>query len=277
MFSKKMVLIVGVIVLIAVNIIVLSVNSRRYATFGLERVAITFISPFQELVTRTIRFTKDIWYHYFALVTIAKENNSLISQLNQASEKNNLWQETELANSRLRNLLDFQKNITELAVAAEVIGKDPSAWFKTVIIDKGQDDGLTKGLPVVMPQGIVGQVVEVANHYSKVMLILDRNSAVDALVQRTRARGVVKGESTDQIRLDYVLRKKDVQVGDIVVSSGLDGIYPKGLRIGLVSEVIEHEADIFHEVFITPYVDFEKLEEVLVVMDVQKHNIESRK
>jgi len=194
-----MVLIVGVIVLIAVNIIFLSVNSRRYATFGLERVAISFISPFQELVTRSIRFTKDIWYHYFALVTIAKENNFLIRQLNQASEKNNLWQETELANSRLRNLLDFQKNITELVVAAEVIGKDPSAWFKTVIIDKGQADGLTKGLPVVMPQGIVGQVVEVANRYSKVMLILDRNSAVDALVQRTRARGVLKGESTDQI------------------------------------------------------------------------------
>jgi rod shape-determining protein MreC len=277
MFSKKMVLIVGVIVLIAVNIVVLSVNSRRYTSFGLERVAISFISPFQELVTRTIRFTQDVWYHYFALVTIAKENNVLISQLNQASEKSNLWQETELANTRLRNLLDFQKNITQLAVAAEVIAKDPSAWFKTVIIDKGQADGLTKGLPVVMPQGIVGQVIEVANHYSKVMLILDRNSAVDGLVQRTRARGVLKGESTDQLHLAYVLRKKDVQIGDIVVSSGLDGIYPKGLRIGLVSEVIEHEADIFHEVTISPFVDFEQLEEVLVVLDVQKHDYVSRK
>lgn len=276
MFSKKMVIIVGVILLIAVNIIVLSVNSRSYSTFGLERVAISFIAPFQELVTRTIRFTQDIWYHYFALVTVAKKNDILRSQLNRASEKNNLWQETDLANVRLRNLLNFQKSITELAVAAEVIGKDPSAWFKTVIIDKGRADGLTKGLPVVMPQGIAGQVIEVANHYSKVMLIVDRNSAVDALVQRTRARGVVKGESTNQLRLAYVLRKKDVQVGDIVVSSGLDGIYPKGLRIGMVSEVIEHEADIFHEVFITPFVDFEKLEEVLVVLDIEKHKLVSR-
>ena len=276
MFSKKMVIIVGVILLIAVNIIVLSVNSRSYSTFGLERVAISFIAPFQELVTRTIRFTQDIWYHYFALVTVAKKNDILRSQLNRASEKNNLWQETDLANVRLRNLLNFQKSITELAVAAEVIGKDPSAWFKTVIIDKGRADGLTKGLPVVMPQGIAGQVIEVANHYSKVMLIIDRNSAVDALVQRTRARGVVKGESTNQLRLAYVLRKKDVQVGDIVVSSGLDGIYPKGLRIGMVSEVIEHEADIFHEVFITPFVDFEKLEEVLVVLDIEKHKLVSR-
>ena len=89
-----MVLIVGVIVLIAVNIVVLSVNSRRYTTFGLERVAISFIAPFQELVTRTIGFTKDIWYHYFALVTIASEYNVLRNQLNQASEKSNLCQET---------------------------------------------------------------------------------------------------------------------------------------------------------------------------------------
>ena len=277
MYSKKMVLIVGVIVLIAVNIIVLSINSRRYTTFGLERVAISFISPFQELVTRTIGFTKDIWHHYFALVTVARENDVLISRLNQATEKNNMLQETELANDRLRNLLDFQKSITELVVAAEVIGKDPSAWFKTVIIDKGKADGLTKGLPVVMPQGIVGQVIEVANHYAKVMLIIDRNSAVDALVQRTRARGVVKGESTEQLRLAYVLRKKDVQIGDIVVSSGLDGIYPKGLRIGLVAEAIKHEADIFHEVSITPFVNFEKLEEVLVVLDVRKPDFVSRK
>ena len=277
MFSRKMVLIIGVIVLIAVNIIVLSVNSRRYTSFGLERVAISFVSPFQELVTRTIRFAKEIWQHYFALVTVARQNQILKVELNQAAANNNQWHETELANVRLRNLLDFQKNIAKRIVAAEVIGKDPSAWFKTVIIDKGKADGLTKGLPVVMPQGIAGQVIETANHYSKVMLIIDRNSAVDALVQRTRARGIIKGESTDQCRLEYVLRKKDVRIGDVIVSSGSDGIYPKGLRIGRVSEVIEHDADIFHEVFITPFVDFEKLEEVLVVIDGQKHDFISRK
>jgi len=271
-----MVLIVGVIVLIAVNIIVLSVNSRRYTTFGLERIAISFISPFQELVTRTMRFTRDIWYQYFYLVTLTRQNQILRTHLNQALEANNQLRETELANTRLRNLLDFEKTITGMVVAAEVIGRDPSAWFKTVIIDKGKADGLTKGLPVVMPQGIAGQVIEVSNHYSKVMLIIDRNSAVDALVQRTRARGVIKGESTDRCRLDFVLRKNDVRVGDTVVSSGLDGVYPKGLRIGFVAEVIEHDADIFHEVIVTPFVDFEKLEEVLVVLQIQKHDMASR-
>jgi rod shape-determining protein MreC len=234
------------------------------------------IAPFQELVTRSLRFTRDIWQHYFYLVTIARVNQVLLQELGQAVEDQNQWHETELANVRLRDLIDFQRNISERVVAAEVIGKDPSAWFNTVIIDKGEADGLTRGLPVVIAQGIVGQVIEVSTHYSKVMLIVDSNSAVDSLVQRTRARGVIKGESTVQCRLDYVLRKNDVRIGDTIVSSGLDGVYPKGLRIGLVSQVIEHDADIFHEVIITPFVDFEKLEEVLVILEVQKHDWANR-
>ena len=277
MFSRKMVLIVGFIVLIAVNIIGLSVTSRRSTAFGLERIAISAIAPFQELVTRSLRFTRDIWRQYFYLVTVAKENHVLLQQLNQAVQNKNQWHETELANVRLRDLIDFQRNISERVVAAEVIGKDPSAWFKTVIIDKGEIDGLSKGLPVVIAQGIAGQIIEVSNRYSKVMLILDSNSAVDSLVQRTRARGVIKGESTDQCRLDYVLRKNDVRMGDTIVSSGLDGVYPKGLRIGYVSQIIEHDADIFHEVIVTPFVDFEKLEEVLVILEVQKHDWASRR
>ena len=276
MFSRKMVLIVGFIVLIAVNIIGLSVTSRRSTSFGIERIALSAIAPFQELVTRSLRFTRDIWQHYFYLVTIARVNQVLLQELGQAVEDQNQWHETELANVRLRDLIDFQRNISERVVAAEVIGKDPSAWFNTVIIDKGEADGLTRGLPVVIAQGIVGQVIEVSTHYSKVMLIVDSNSAVDSLVQRTRARGVIKGESTVQCRLDYVLRKNDVRIGDTIVSSGLDGVYPKGLRIGLVSQVIEHDADIFHEVIITPFVDFEKLEEVLVILEVQKHDWANR-
>lgn len=271
-----MVLIVGVIVLIAVNIIVISINSRRYTTFGFERIAISFVAPFQELVTRSIDFIQGIWQHYFNLVTVSKENYELRKRLNQAMEENNKWRELELANNRLRDLLNFQKRITKRVVAAEVIGKDPSAWFKTVIIDKGKADGLNKGLPVVMPEGIAGQVIEVSNHYSKVMLIIDRNSAVDALVQRSRARGVIKGESADRCRLNYVLRKHDVRVGDTVVSSGLDDVYPKGLRIGRISDVVKRNSEIFQEVTITPFVDFEKLEEVLVVLDLQKHDLVSQ-
>jgi rod shape-determining protein MreC len=98
------------------------------------------------------------------------------------------------------------------------------------------------------------------------MLIIDRNSAVDALVQRSRARGIIKGASADQCRFEFVLRKNDVQVGDTVVASGFDSVYPKGLRIGYVSDLSERSADIFYEITVTPFVDFEKLEEVLVIL-----------
>ncbi len=277
MFSKKMALIFGVIVLITVNIIFLSVTSRRSATYGLGRLAVSFVGPFQELLTRSIRFTRDVWRHYFFLVNVSYENVELTRAYHQAVEKNHHLNEIELANQRLRNLLNFQQQTTFEVLAAEVIGKDPSAWFKTVMIDKGKADGLRNGLPVVISQGIVGQITEASTHYSQVMLIIDRNSAVDALAQRTRARGIIKGESEDQCRLDYVLRKHDVKAGDTIISSGLDGVYPKGLLIGQVSDVIRRNADIFQEVTVRPFVDFEKLEEVLVILNPQMAELASRR
>ena len=269
MFSKKMVLIVGVIILITVNVILLSFSSKSQSTFGLGRVGLSLVSPFQELVTRSIRFARNIWEHYFSLVSVAHENENLKKSLNQFVAKSNQWHEIDLANARLRNLLNFQKAPTNKVVAAEVIGKDPSGWFKTIIIDKGKSDGLKKGLSVVLPAGIVGQVIETTSHYSKVMLVIDRNSAVDALVQRSRARGIIKGESADQCRFEFVLRKHDVQIGDTVIASGLDGVYPKGLRIGRVADISQRNADIFYEIAVAPFVDYEKLEEVLVIIPPQ--------
>jgi rod shape-determining protein MreC len=266
MFSKKMVLIVGGIVLITVNGILLSITSKSQSTIGFGRPALSFVAPFQEFVTRSVRFTRGVWEHYFYLVSVARKNDTLKKMLNESIQKNNQWREIELANERLRNLLNFQKAPTNRVVAAEVIGKDPSGWFKTLIIDKGKAEGLRKGLPVVLPQGIVGQVIEVSSHYSKVMLIIDRNSAVDALVQRSRARGIIKGASADQCRFEFVLRKHDVQLGDTVIASGLDGVYPKGLRIGRISDLSERKSDIFYDITVEPFVDYETLEEVLVIL-----------
>jgi len=272
MLSKKMVMIIGVIVLIVVNIIVLSVSNRRYLSYyGPGRIAISLIAPFQEAVSRSIRFVRDIWGHYFFLVKVAQENDNYKRALSHAVEINNLYKELKLSNIRLRSLLNFRKTITDRVIAAEVIGKDPSPWFKSIMIDKGKDDGVKKGVAVVMPEGIAGHVTEVSTHYSKVLLIIDHNSAVDALVQRTRARGIIKGESADRCLFKYVLRKNDVAVGDTVVSSGLGGVFPKGLPVGHVSGVIKPNSGIFQEVSVTPYVDFEKLEEVLVVLNHKKH------
>lgn len=205
---------------------------------------------------------------YFDLVSVSRENQVLRELLDRAVQRNHDLLEVELSNQRLRDLLNFRKNIPGRFIAAEVVSRDPSAWFQTVIIDKGRGEGITKGLPVVVSKGIVGQITDVSAHRSKVLLVIDRNSAVDALVQRTRARGIIEGKSTRQCVLKYVLRKDDVKVGDVVISSGLDGVYPKGLQIGHVSSVVKRSSGIFQEVMVTPTVDFEKLEEVLVAQDV---------
>jgi len=276
MFSKKMLLIVGAIVLIVVNITILYISGSRYRSFGFGRVAVFFVAPLQEAVTDSIRFAKGIWNHYFYLVSAAQENDNLKKKLSQAVAKNSQYNEVKLSNQRLRNLLNFKETTTSKILAAEVISVDPSSWFKAVIINKGSLDGVERGLPVVIRQGIAGQVVDVSSRYSKIMLIIDRNSSVDAMVQRTRARGIIKGEGTGQCLFKYVLRKDDVRVGDKIVASGLDGVFPKGLPVGDVKEVVRRNSGVFQEVRVVPYIDFEKLEEVLVILNPPKYEFVSK-
>ncbi len=267
MFSKKTLIVVAVAILIVVNVLVLSISgNRRFSLTGPGGVMISIFGPFQEIASRSIWLIKDIWRHYFYLVSLARSYGALEKDLGEAQERNTRFTEIERANTRLRDLLDFQKQRPNQYLPAEIIGKDPSPWFKSVVIDKGSAEGVRKGLPVVISKGIVGMVTETWFHYSKVLLIIDQNSAVDALVQQSRARGMVRGKSADRCRLDYVLRKHEIAVGDTVISSGLDGVFPKGLRIGEVSEVIPADSGIFQEVIITPFVDFHRMEEVLVVI-----------
>ena len=271
-------IIVGVLVLIGVNITILFITSRHRSSFyGLNQFAVPLVAPFQKAITHTIHFAKDVWTHYFFLVSVENENDHLKKKLRNAIESNRALNEIALSNSRLRNLLKFQKTAISKTLAAEVIGKDPSPWYQTIIIDKGSAEGVKKWQPVVIPESIVGHVMDVSTHYAKVLLIVDRNSAVDARVQRTRARGIIKGETKGRFFFNFVLRKDDIKVGDQVVSSGFDGVFPKGLPIGSVSAIIRRNSGIFQEVYVSPYVDFEKLEEVMVLLNTKRDDFASKK
>jgi rod shape-determining protein MreC len=263
-----MILVAVVIVLVAVNIILLTITGKHtQAPSGLGRGALVIVSPFQKQLTVFIQSIKNIWNQYFFLVHTAKENQRLKKDLGQSLQRLNRLSETELANDRLRHMLGFEENIPRPMTAAQVVGKDPSPWSKTIIVDKGTRQGIRQGAPVVIPEGIVGVVVEASGRYAKVLLLIDPNSAVDALVQKTRARGIVKGGGADYCVFDYVLRKHEISVGDTVVSSGLDGVFPKGLRVGRISEIVRLNAGIFQNVTVTPYVDFEILEEVFIISE----------
>jgi rod shape-determining protein MreC len=267
MFSRKHLVIGGVFAFAVINIIALFISARYVSSSSASRhMGMGLVSPLQKAVTVSIHSLRSMWTHYFFLVSTEKENVSLKKMLAKTIYDENQCKETELSNDRFRKLLDF-KNASRLhSISAEVIGKDPSQWYKTLVIDKGISDGITKGLSVVVPEGVVGQVIDASDHYAKVLLIIDSNSAVDALVQQTRAHGIIKGDSEGRCLLNYVSRKERVNIGDAVVSSGLDGVFAKGLLLGKVTDIIRNNSGIFQDIEVSPFVDFDKIEEVLVVL-----------
>lgn len=274
MFSRNIVVLLVILALIVINILALSISSLRHeAALDSGQMGMTIISPFQKMVISATQSIRDVWRQYFWIISTIQENESLKTRLNQAINDLNRRKELELSNIRFRKLLDFKTQLPYRTVACEVIGKDPSPWFKTLIVDKGQINGIQKGLGVMAPEGVVGQVIDVTDNFSKILLIIDPNSAVDALVQETRSRGIVKGDSLGMCQFRYVSRKDDISVNDSVISSGLDGVFLKGFPIGRVREVVRNHSGIFQDIVITPHVDFEKLEEVLVVLDRPEHDL----
>lgn len=266
MFSKKTVTIALLVVLITLSVMVLALSSRRpTGRRAPGRITIALVSPFQKSILRANNFLRDIWNAYFFKVNLVEELTGLRNELLTARSALYHNHELDLENRRLSRLLSLAVEMRRPWQAAHVIGKDPSPWFHSVIIDKGQADGVAVGLPVISPEGIVGLVVQASSRSAKVMLITDPNSAVDAMVQANRARGIIKGGLSGLCDLQYMLHKYEVNVGDTIVSSGMDGVFPKGLPVGKVSGISMQESGIFQSIAVTPFVDFNRLEEVLVV------------
>jgi rod shape-determining protein MreC len=201
------------------------------------------------------------------LVGVREECDQLKRMLSNAEMERSLYLESELACKRLGKLLEVKSKVPHRLLLAQVAGLDPSGWSKTIIINKGTKDGVAKGMAVIAPGGIVGHVIKDFDWSAQVLLAIDRSSAIDALLQRTRFRGIVAGETDEICRLKYVVRKADVKIGDTVISSGLDGLFPKGLPVGSVSKVSRPTSGLFQEVQVRPFVNFKRLEEVLVVME----------
>jgi len=193
------------------------------------------------------------------------ENERLTAENRQLQAELDQVREIRLANERLRRLLDFEENIALPALPAQVISEDASSWFRTVAIDKGSRDGLREGLPVVVADGVVGRIIRVASAQSRVLLITDASSAAAALVQKSRTRGVCRGQG-EYLTLDFALRRENVEVGDRIVTSGTGGVFPKGLVLGSVAAVDREDYGLFQGVRVTPAVDFSRLEEVLVLL-----------
>lgn len=255
------------VVFVAFVLLLLSMSSGQKQPWNpLEQILVEGTAPVEGLFQRTVAFMGGVWSNYFFLVGVRKENLLLKKQLNKLKMDNRRYVEMLSTYRRLKALFEFKQSIHMPALAAQVIGLDPSGWFRSVIIDRGSHSGVAVDMPVVNASGVVGRVVSVSPHYSKVLLIIDQNSAVDCLIQRSRDRGMVRGLRTDACSLDFMLKTSDVKVGDNVVTSGLGGVFPKGIPIGKVVEVENPPGDLFRRIRVRPAVDFSRLEEVLVIL-----------
>jgi rod shape-determining protein MreC len=205
------------------------------------------------------------WNGYVNLVHTAQENESLRQKLGDLENRVAVLSEADRENRRLRDLLNFSSQNQLRGVTAAVIGGDPSGWIKGIVIDKGRDHGVNPGMAVIHSQGVVGQVVSVASTSSKVLLVSDHASGVDVLMHNSRARGVVEGAGERVCELKFVTKDVQVRVGEQVLTSGMDGVYPKGISVGHVAEVGDSAAGLFQPIEVKPAVDFSRLEEVLVI------------
>lgn len=269
MFSKKALAAAGLVILIAVLAMVASFKFVRDPSSGGPgvRAALSLVSPLQSAITSVINAVETVWSRYLYLVHAAEENERLKKALAQAMADNTAGREALLENKRLRECLELKTESPLVLLPARVVARDPSPWMNTLIVDRGSDDGVGRGCPVVVAAGIVGFVLEASGGYAKVLLMVDRNSSADVLVQETRARGVASGTGDTVLRLQYALRQLTIPMGAVVVTSGLDGIYPKGLRVGAVTQVLRKNSGMFQEIEITPSVDFKTLEEVMIVLN----------
>lgn len=249
----------------------LSSNSDLGPTWNpAEQFVIEITAPFQKLIKQITKSTEEMWLNYFRLVDVHRENTQLKNEIHVLKMANSRYRELLATQESLEELLQFKQKINRPVVAAQVIGLDPTGWFKSVIIDKGKWAGLRIDMPVVNAFGVVGRVVSVSSNYAKVLLIIDQNSAVDCLVQRSRDRGMLKGLMSEICKLDYVGKSNDIAAGDIVVTSGLGGVFPKGLPVGRILDVKEISGELFKDIKIRTAVDFSKLEEVLVILEESK-------
>jgi rod shape-determining protein MreC len=231
----------------------------------IERVTFGVFSEVQRGLSGGFSGIGSVWTGYIGLRHVKVENDALKRDLAVAQVA--VQEQRALADRArgLERLLDLRAHLALKTIAAEIIGAAATPDFRTLTIDRGTRDGVRADMSVIAPAGVVGRLVVPSLRSSKVQLLIDRNAAAGAIIERTRAQGVVVGVGDDKLRLEYVSEVSDVVAGDVVVTSGIDGIYPKGFIIGYV-ESVERSGGSYKRISIKPAVDFTSLEEVLVVL-----------
>lgn len=255
-----------VCVFLGVFLYIFSLNFRPPSKMDvLQRIVVESLSPLFKSLGKVTSFLEDVVHEYVWLRDVRHENDSLRDRVASLEQMVTNYREAYVENLRLRRLVDFKSTIEAETVAAQVVVHDMTGWFQTLIVDKGFRDSIGPDMAVVNDEGVVGRVLDVSDRYSRVLLITDPGSAVDAIIQRNRVRGILGGKDSNGCILKYVRGNLDVQTGDLIITSGKDGIFPKGLRLGVVQGIFRDPVDLFQKIEVKPMVRLSALEEVLVI------------
>jgi rod shape-determining protein MreC len=237
-------------------------DDRHWAVHALLEIA----APIQKAITRPVHFVRDTWQRYVALVDLELENRELRERLARLEHDNLQFREALVASGQLQRIAQMRREFEVPLLPARVVGQDASAWSQALLLDRGRSAEVRSGMPVLVDQGLVGLVNATTPHAARAMLVLDRRSAVDAMIQRSRARGLVRGLGGEELEFVFMVRGDDVQVGDEVITAGVGGVYPKGIRVGTIVSVKAEREELLHTARVRPAVDFGRLEQVFVVL-----------
>ena len=273
MFLRKYKTVIFVVAILAIALIFLSYNLKHETGAGLvKKVVLEAAAPVHNILSLSVKSVSNAWLRYVFLVGLEQDNRDLKKKIDELKAELILYQEGYLEAQRLNKILSLRDNHDYHFISARVIGREPSALSRTIMINKGSAHGLKVGMPVIAPAGLVGRLTDVSWHVSKVLLLIDESSNIDGILQRTRTQGIIRGVGSSGCELKYILKNQDVKEGEIVLSSGIGGVFPKGLLAGVISRVDRQDAGLFLKINITPFVDFSKLEEVLVLADQEEGN-----
>jgi rod shape-determining protein MreC len=228
--------------------------------------AVGSITPFERALVWGQNGAADLWHNYFYLRGVRAENRQLKDQIEHMRLDQVRLSEDAAQARRLQTLVAFKEQFISRTVAAQVIGSSGSDLSRTIYIDKGENAGIQRDMAVMTADGIVGKVLVVYPSVSQVLLISDQSSGVGALLEKTRLQGVLRGTANGEVVLERVMSDEQVPVGETVLTSGGDQIFPKGLPVGTVSKVGPGK-DLFLNIKITPAANLSKLEEVLVLVE----------
>ncbi|CAG1066429.1 Cell shape-determining protein MreC [uncultured bacterium] len=248
-------------------------DKKEYARGYILKEMISYtVTPVQGVVLGIQDSIRGVWADYFFLVGVKEENETLKKTMYSLVDENRRLKEEARQDDRLRALLEFKEALPYSTTGAAIIGFNMERWSRTVSIDKGSAEGIQKDHAAIAPGGVVGRIIEVNNGSSRVLLTTDLRSNIDVLIERSRVKGVVEGNGTDGLIMKYVRQIDEIQVGDQVVTSGLSGVFPKGLVVGEVTKVEKSTDNFFKHVEVRPAVDLGRLEEVLVLRERSFYN-----